>query len=119
MTANNKMPVPMSSAKRRARRLRVTAAIVLLLGIFGADGVYWLGTRSGEVSDDPAMMGNEKEQSRQEGILYGKQAVLIDNWTDDLKQPGTQALLIVVTAALVAGGCFYFAHLLDHADEQR
>jgi hypothetical protein len=118
MTANNKTPGPISSAKRRARRLRITAVVVLLLGIFGADAVYWLGTRSADVSDDPSLMGNEKAQSRQKEILYGKQALLIDNWTHDLKQPGTQALIIVVTAALVAGGCFYFARLLNDADEQ-
>jgi hypothetical protein len=118
MTANNKTPGPISSARRRARRLRITAAIVLLLGIFGADLVYWVGTRSADLPEDPSMMGNEKARSRQEEILYGKQSVLIDNWSHDLKQPGTQALLIVVTAALLAGGCFYFAHLLDNAGEQ-
>jgi hypothetical protein len=119
MTANNETPGPISSAKRRGRRLRITAAIVLLLGIFGADLVYWLGTHSARLSDDPSLMGNEKAQSRQEEILYGKQSVLIDEWSHDLKRPGTQALIIVVTAALVAGGCFYFARLLDAADEKR
>jgi hypothetical protein len=118
MTANNNTTGPISSVRRQPRRLRITAAIVLLLGIFGADGVYWLGTRSAQVSDDPSMLGNEKAQSRQEEILYGKQAVLIDEWLADLKRPGTQAVIIVVTAALVAGGCFYFARLLDAADEQ-
>jgi hypothetical protein len=117
MTANNDTPAANSSAKRRARLLRITAAIVLLLGIFGADAVYWLGTRSPAGSDDPSMMGNEKAQSRQEQILYGHQAVLVDSWTDDLKQPGTQAAIVVVTAVLVAGGCLYFAHLLHHSPD--
>jgi len=115
----NETPGPIASGKRPGRWLRITAAAVLLLGIFGADLAYWLGTRAARTSDDPAMMGNEKAQSRQEEILYGKQAVLIDGWTHDLQQPGTQALIIVVTAALVAGGCFYFARLLDSADEKR
>ena len=118
MSANNKTPCPISSARRRARWLRIIAAIVLVLGIFGADAVYWLGTHSAQTSDDPALMGNEKARSRQEEILYGKQSVLIDNWTHDLKQPGTQAVLIVVTAALLAGGCFFFARLLDATAEQ-
>jgi len=60
-----------------------------------------------------------RRPSRGRRKFYGKQALLIDNWTHDLKQPGTQALIIVVTAALVAGGCFYFARLLDAADEKR
>jgi hypothetical protein len=119
MTANNETPMPMSSGKFRARRLRIIAATVLVLGIFGADGVYWLGTRSPQTSDDPALLGNEKAQVRKEQILYGNQSILIDRWIEDLKRPGTQAVIVMVTAALVAGGCFYFAHLLHHAEEAR
>ena len=121
MTANTPAPGSASSDRRRARLLRIIAAIVLVLGIFGADLVYWLETRSVVVSDDPSMLGNEKAESRQAEILYGKQAGLIKDWSDDLKRPGTQAVIIVVTAALVAGGCIYLARLLDkareHADE--
>jgi hypothetical protein len=116
MTENDKTPGPIPSAKRRGRPLRIIAAIILLLGIFGADAVYFLGTRSGQTSDVAAMLGNEKAQARKEEYLYGKQAVLIDNWTNDLKRPGTQALMVVVAGALAAGGCFYFAHLLDRAE---
>ena len=115
----NETPGPIASGKRPGRWLRITAAAVLLLGIFGADLAYWLGTRAARTSDDPAMMGNEKAQSRQEEILYGKQASLIKEWSDELKRPGIQAVMVVVTAVLVAGGCFYFARLLDSADEKR
>jgi hypothetical protein len=107
-----------SSAKRRARLLRITAAVVLVLGIFGADLVYWLGTRSAEASDDPSTLGNEKAESRQAEILYGKQAGLIKEWAEDLNRPGTQAVIIVVAAALVAGGCFFFARLFDTGSER-
>jgi hypothetical protein len=117
MTEDNKTPGPISSRRRRARRLRITAAVVLLLGIFGADWVYWLGMHSAQSSDDPSLMGNEKARSRQEQILYGKQSVLIDEWSEDIKRPGTQAVIVVVTAALVAGGCFYFARLLHQSEE--
>jgi hypothetical protein len=107
-----------SSARRRARLLRITAAVVLVLGIFGADLVYWLETRSAMESDDPSMLGNEKAASRQAEILYGKQAGLIQEWSDELKQPGVQAVIIVVTAVLFAGGCIYFARLLECDDQQ-
>jgi flagellar basal body-associated protein FliL len=117
MTANDKAPGPVSSAKRRARRLRMTAIIVLLLAIAGEGVVYWLGTRSPGLSNDPSLLGNEKAAARQAGILYGNQALLIQQWTNDLKQPGTQALIIIVTATLAAGGCFYFARLLEHDDQ--
>src|ERR1700678_1670520 len=118
MTANTPTPDPVSSAKRRARLLRITAAVVLVLGIFGADLVYWLGTRSAEMPDDAQTLGNEKAESRQSEILYGQQAGLIKEWAEDLKRPGTQAVIVVVAAALVAGGCFYFARLLDAGSER-
>jgi len=113
MTANNKTPDSGSLAKRRARLLRIISAVVLVLGIFGADLVYWLGTRSADVPDNLAMLGNEKAEARQIGILYGNQGLLVKEWTEGLKRPGTQACIIVLTAALVAGGCFYFARLLE------
>jgi hypothetical protein len=93
------------------------AAGVLLLGIFGADAVYWLGMRSPDLSNNPLIGGNEKAEARQMGILYGNQALWIKRWTDELKKPGAQAILTVAAGALVAGGCFYVARLLDHYDE--
>jgi uncharacterized membrane protein YbaN (DUF454 family) len=108
---------PVSSSRQRARKLRIIGAIVLALGIVGAGIVYWLGTRSPDVSDDLSMVGYNKSEQRQMGILYGKQGELIEDWSNDLKQPDTQAIIIVVVAALVFGGCFYFARLLDYDDE--
>jgi len=50
-------------------------------------------------------------------MLYGKMGPVIEEWFDDLKQPGTQAEIIVVVSILAGAGCFYFARLLDHDDE--
>jgi hypothetical protein len=108
---------PVSSARRRARKLRITGFSVLALGICGAVIIYWLGTRSPDSSDDISMAGYNRPAERQMEILYGKQGELIENWSNDLKQPGTQAIIIVVAAALIAGGCFYFARLLDYDAE--
>jgi flagellar basal body-associated protein FliL len=91
--------------------------IVLVLGIAGAGVVYWMGTRSPDLADDPAMVGYNKAQTRQMGMLYGKMGPVIEEWFDDLKQPGTQAILIAVVSTLVAAGCFYFARLTDNSDE--
>jgi flagellar basal body-associated protein FliL len=101
------------SGKRRARRLKIIGVAILLLGIAGAGVVYWLGTRSADLSDDLSMVGYNKPEQRQMEILYGKQGELIEDWSNDLKQPGTQAIIIAVISALAAGGCFYFARLLD------
>ena len=117
MTVNDKTPTPDSSSKRRARRLRTIGLIVLVLGLGGAGLVYWLGTRSPDVMDDLSMVGFNKAQTRQMGMLYGKMGPAIEGWFDDLKRPGTQATIIAVVSTLIAAGCFYFARLLDHDDE--
>ena len=51
--------------------------------------------------------------------LYGKSGLLIEEWFDDLKRPGTQATIIVVLSALIASGCFYLARLSAEGDEAR
>ena len=93
--------------------------IVLLLGIGSACIVYWIGIRSADLSDDPSMVPDNVAASRQMGILYGKMGLLIEDWSDELKRPGTQAIIIIGAATLVALGCFYFARLLDNDDVDR
>jgi hypothetical protein len=116
MTANNPTPVPVSSARRRARWLRIIAIVALVLGIFGADLVYWLGTRTVDEANPLPLAGEDKVETRRAEMLFGRQTVWLDEWGRDLKQPGAQAVIIFATAALVAGGCFYFARLLDSTD---
>jgi flagellar basal body-associated protein FliL len=118
MTPNDKTSAPHSSSRRSAR-LRIIGIAVLVLGLGSAGVVYWLGTRSPDVSDELSMVGYNKAQTRQMGMLYGKMGPVIEEWFDDLKQPGTQAEIIVAVSILVAAGCFYFARLLDHDDEPR
>jgi len=65
------------------------------------------------MSGDLSMVGYNKSEERQMGILYGKQGELIESWSNDLKQPGTQAFLIAAGSILIAAGCFYFARLSD------
>ena len=110
-------PGPIASARQRARKFRVTGVVILTLGIVVAGVVYWLGTRSPDLSASPSMAGYDKPVQRQMAMLYGRQGRLIEEWSDDLKQPGTQAFLIVAAAALVAGVCFYFARLSDFDSE--
>jgi hypothetical protein len=118
MTVNDEKNSPGPSSQRAAR-LRLIGVIVLLLGIGGAGVVYWLGTRSPDVMDDLSMVGYNKAQTRQMGMLYGKIGPVIEEWFDDLKQPGTQAKIIVAISILAAAGCFYFARLLEPDDEPR
>ena len=118
MMANDKTAGHHSSSRGSAR-LRIIGVIMLVLGLGSAGVVYWLGTRSPDVMDDLSMVGYNKAQTRQMGMLYGKMGPVIEEWFDDLKQPGTQAEIIVVVSILAAAGCFYFARLMGHDDEPR
>lgn len=117
MSENDKASAPAKSLRQRARRLRMIGVIVLVLGIGGAGMLYWLRTRSPDVSDNLSMVGFNRAETRQMGQLYGKQGLLIEQWSDDLKQPGTQAAIIAGFSVLIFAGCFYFARLLDYDDK--
>jgi hypothetical protein len=111
------MPDPNSkdtcAARRRGRRYRLAGISVLLLGLISAGVVYWLGSRAPDYSDDPDMVGFNRSEERQMGILFGKQGRMMEDLTHSLKQPGTQALLIVAAAGVIAAGCFYSARILE------
>ena len=104
----------LTTARRRGRRYRIAAGIILLIGLISACLVYWLEPRAPDYSDDPSMLGFNRAADRQMAELYGKQGQFIEDLTDSLKQPGTQAVLIVVAAAVIAVGCLYFARKLEH-----
>ena len=116
MTMSGKTFTPNPSSKHQAR-LKAIGVVVLLLGIGSACLVYWMGTRSPDLSDDLSMVGYNRAESRQMGQLFGKMGLLIEDWTNDLKQPSTQAILIATTSILIAFGCFYFARLSKNDDE--
>ena len=117
MAENDKPCSPENSSRRRASQLRLTGSIVLLAGITAAALVYWMGTRSPDLSDLLSMQGFHRAEQRQMGRLFGKSGLLINEWSEALAKPGTQAILIAVVSALVFLGCFYFARLLDIDDE--
>lgn len=116
MTANDSQPNP-GPVSRRSIRLRQAGVVVLLAGLAGAGMIYWLGSRSPDVSDDLSMVGFHRAERRQMGQLYGKMGTVIEDWSEDLKDPGTQATLIVGFSIAVAGGCFYLARLLGNDEK--
>ena len=116
MAVNNITPGPDSPPGRRAP-LRAIGVLVLLLGLGGAGLVYWTGTAPEDWSADPATARAYKTESRDIEINFGKMGLLMNKLLDDLKNPGTQAGIIVVVSILVASGCFYIARLRDGGDE--
>jgi hypothetical protein len=112
MSANNQNAGSRPPAKRSAR-LRLIGAVVLLLGLTAAAGVYEIRTYTREPTEDELLAGNAKAESRQVEILYGKMGLLTHELSEDLKQPGTQACLIATVSILTAAGFFYVARLSD------
>ena len=90
---------------------------MLLLGLGSAAFVYWLGTRSPDFTQDPSMAGFDKAQRRQMGEFYGPMGLQMQEFIEDLKQPGTQAKIIVTVSILFAAGCFYLASRLGEEEE--
>ena len=117
MSATDKNPGVEIRSQRIGRRLRIIGSLILLLGCTGAGWVYWLGMRSAALMDDPAMQGFNRAKHWQMGVMYGGMGNLVDDLAEDLKQPRTQAILIVVASVVIAAGCFLFARLLETANE--
>ena len=99
--------------RRRARRFKMIGVGVLAVGIVSASLVYWLGTRSGGLPDDASMSRFNRPEQQQMAILYGKQGALIEDLSNSLQQPGTQAGIIIVFAAFVSMACLYFARVTE------
>jgi hypothetical protein len=118
MAAISKTTGPASSAKRLAHRLRTIALVVLLLGMVVGLAVYWKGTSPEDLSGDVSTADNSKIVQRDIEVNVGRMGLFASDLLDAWQNPGTRAAVIVVTAALVAGGCFYFARLLDRGDQE-
>ncbi|MDR3459077.1 MAG: hypothetical protein P4N60_16660 [Verrucomicrobiae bacterium] len=105
------------SPERHSRRWKLAGWVVLVLGLVAAAIVYWLGTRSADLTDNPEMSRYYKNEAHQMGLIYGKQGLLMDDLNNSLKRPGTQAFLIVAGSVVVALGCFAFARFPAVEDE--
>lgn len=102
MSTRDVPPAPV----RRAHRLRTAACLV-----------YWHGTRTAESADDFTLGSDAKIVDRQIQESFGRQGQIIADLTDDLKQPGNQAFLIVLATGLLAAGCWYLASLSETGGE--
>jgi hypothetical protein len=99
----------MASSRPAAKRLKIAGGAILLLGGIVAALVYWRGTQTAALQDDPALQGFHRAERRQMNALFGKMGGLVEDWSADLQHPGTQAALILIASTLIAAGCFYFA----------
>jgi len=90
---------------------------VVAIAIVGACVAYWRAKAAEQVYDDPSMGAFNKANQRQMEIMYGKMGTVTEDLVQQLKQPGTQAVLILIGGGLIAAGCFYLARLVRYGDE--
>src|SRR4051812_21335883 len=100
-------------ALRKCVRLRRVGMTVLVTGLAIAALVYWLGSRSAEPADNLAMVGYNRAQSQQMGVLFGKSGLVIDDLSASLKRPEVQARWIAGLSIVIALICFYLGRPLD------
>ncbi len=111
----NPPPQPSPPCARHSRHWRRLALVILLLGAGIASWVWWQGRAAAALQDDPTMLIFNRKNHQQMGMFFGKSGYLMDDLFDALKQPGTQAVLILATAIVLAGGCFLISRLPESA----
>ena len=90
--------------------------IVLLLGIVCSGVYYNIAMRNATPSVEELLPGSARAEARQRGILFGPSGALMMEWMDTFTLPSTQAVLIVIVAAVVSAVCFHAARIHDEND---
>ena len=110
-----KRAVAAASPGQGARRI---GTLILIAGLVAAGLVYWIGTHRREPAIEDLIPNYSAANSRQMGLMYGHSGELMWEGVEALKQPGTQAVVLVIIAGLAAAVCFRIAWLdEDHAKD--
>ena len=112
MTDKSETPDPDFFSRRRAR-LRKAGAVILVAGCIVACVVYLTGTPPVDPSADPDTAHAYKTETRDVEINFGKGGLIVSSIWEGLQHPAGQAIVIVVTAGLVASGCFYLGRPVE------
>ena len=101
--------------------LNTVGVVVLILGLLAAVIVYWSGqgraakqatNADGSWQDTSLAPADSKSFSHDVQMYNGTMGVLIVKWwalCDELKRPGSVAVMIAAASAATASGCFHFA----------
>jgi hypothetical protein len=110
MSVNDSATEPPSTGRQRAGKFKIAGIAVAVAGLGTAGLIYWRGARS-DAAADALVDGDSKIEVRQVESWYGTQGLLLQDLTNELKQPGTQVAIVLAATALIAAGCFYISHL--------
>jgi hypothetical protein len=98
---------------RLAARWKLAGKIVLVAGLLYAPVHYVVKTRQAEERLGDLLPSYDKTMNREMRVQMGTLGIVLMQWSDALAQPGTQAVLIAVGAALSAKACSYVAERVD------
>jgi acetylglutamate kinase len=114
---NIQEPCPgLHASKKIVRRLRTVGIAAIAIAVVSASLVSWRGRGSEDLSNDPSTAGFNKANQRQMEIMYGKMGTITEDLVQHLKEPRTQAIIILLGGGLIAVACFYFARLVSCGD---
>lgn len=116
MTHNDKTP-GLARAPKAGARFRRIGMIILFAGLGVAGWVLWAAPALPKLPDDFQDEQTSRKAERAVEMNFGKSGLFAGELADDLKDPGTQALLIAIASILVAGGCFYIGHVQDRVEK--
>ena len=102
------------SMLKRSDRLRATGWFVLAAGLAGAAMFYWVKARTSDpVLNDLTALGYTRSLRHGMGVMMGQFGVVLTELQEDVVSPIGQALMIAISAALLAGYFFRVAWVLD------
>jgi hypothetical protein len=109
----------MFSTATKSGRLRVTAAAVLLAGALVAAGWYAYKLHHPADDLDALLPRYERDMRHEIGVQQGTLGIVLLEWQQTFAEPGVQALMILVAAALFAAGFFRAAWVIDDDERER
>ena len=104
---------------QKPSKLKLAGIVVLVLGIVSAGVVYELGRRAADVELDPSMIGYDKQQNEQMERMYGKSGELMEDLSNGLKQPNTQAGIILAVSVVTSLICFHLAKPVPEEEKEK
>jgi|GEM_PF-6918533 hypothetical protein len=100
---------PVTAPNSGTPRLRKVGLVILVVGFTLAALIYLTGSNPEDFSSDPATARAYKNQSQEIQLNYGHSGLVMNQLADDLKQPATQAILLLIISTVSACACFYLA----------
>ncbi len=110
----------MFSRATKSGRLRVTGAVIVVIGVVAA-AIFYFYKVSQEPGDDlnALIPRYERDMRHDIGVQQGTMGILLMEWQERLTQPGAEALMIAGVAAIVGGGFFRAAWVIDDDERDR